>query len=135
MNKEQFDKQKIIDLWIAGSDDDFETMVAMLDAKRYSWSLFLGHLVIEKLLKAYFVKINKDYPPYIHNLLKLAIESKIEITDDLKFKLTTISAFNLNARYDDYKRSFQSKCTPEFTFEWIDKIKELRLWILEQTKL
>lgn len=135
MNKEQFDKQKIIDLWIAGSDDDFETMVAMLDAKRYSWSLFLGHLVIEKLLKAYFVKINEDFPPYIHNLLKLAIESKIEITDDLKLKLTTISAFNLNARYDDYKRSFQSKCTPEFTFEWIAKIKELRLWILEQTKL
>lgn len=135
MNKEQFDKQKIIDLWIEGSDDDFETMVAMLDAKRYSWSLFLGHLVIEKLLKAYFVKINEDYPPYIHNLLKLAIESKIEITDDLKYKLTTISAFNLNARYDDYKRSFQSKCTPEFTFEWVVKIKELRLWILEQTKL
>ncbi|MBW8330514.1 MAG: HEPN domain-containing protein [Prolixibacteraceae bacterium] len=135
MNKEQFDKQKIIDLWITGSNDDFETMVAMLDAKRYSWSLFLGHLVIEKLLKAYFVKINEDYPPYIHNLLKLAIESKIEITDDLKFKLTTISAFNLNARYDDYKRSFQSKCTPEYTFEWIDKIKVLRLWILERIKL
>lgn len=135
MNKEQFDKQKIIDLWITGSNDDFETMVAMLDAKRYSWSLFLGHLVIEKLIKAYFVKINEDYPPYIHNLLKLAIESKIEITDDLKFKLTTISAFNLNARYDDYKRSFQSKCTPEYTFEWIDKIKVLRLWILERIKL
>jgi len=135
MNKEQFEIQKIIDLWIVGSDDDFDTMVAMLDAKRYSWSLFLGHLVIEKLLKAYFVRINGDYPPFIHNLLKLAIDSKIEITDDLKYKLTTISAFNLNARYDDYKRSFQSKCTPEFTFEWIVKIKELRLWILEQIKL
>ncbi len=135
MNKEQFDTQKIVDLWIAGSDDDFETMIAMLDAKRFSWSLFLGHLVIEKLLKAYFVKINEDYPPYVHNLLKLAIDSKIEITDDLKYKLTTISAFNLNARYDDYKRSFQSKCTPEFTFGWIATIKELRLWILEQIKL
>lgn len=117
MKEEQFDTQKIINFWIAGSDDDFETMLAMLDAKKFSWSLFLGHLVIEKLLKAYFVKINKEFPPYVHNLLRLAIDSKIEITEDLKYKLTTISAFNLNARYDDYKRSFQAKCTPEFTFE------------------
>lgn len=134
MKEEQFDTQKIINFWIAGSDDDFETMLAMLDAKKFSWSLFLGHLVIEKLLKAYFVKINKEFPPYVHNLLRLAIDSKIEITEDLKYKLTTISAFNLNARYDDYKRSFQAKCTPEFTFEWIANIKDLRLWILEQIR-
>ena len=135
MNIERFDTKKIIELWIVASDDDFDTMLAMLDAKRFTWSLFLGHLVIEKLLKAYFVKINEDYPPYVHNLLKLAIDSKIEITDDLKYKLTTISAFNINARYDDYKRSFQIKCTAEFTLEWIEKVKELRLWILEQIKL
>ncbi len=134
MNKEQFDKQKIIDHWIVSSEDDFITMMAMLDSKRYSWSLFIGHLVIEKLLKAYFVKINEDYPPFVHNLLRLAIDSQIEITGDLKYKLTTISAFNLNVRYEDYKRSFQMRCTPEFTLEWIDKIKEFRLWILEQIK-
>lgn len=134
MNKVRLDKQKIIEHWIISSEEDFDTMIAMLDAKRYSWSLFLGHLVIEKLLKAYFVKINEDYPPFLHNLLRLAIDSKIEITNDLKNKLTIISAFNINARYDDYKKSFQSKCTPEFTFEWVDKIKELRLWIIEQIR-
>lgn len=45
-----------------------------------------------------------------------------------------ISAFNINARYDDYKNSFQKKCTPEFTFDWVDKIKELRVWIKKQIK-
>ena len=49
MSKEHFDKQKIIDHWHTSSDDDFDTMIAMYDAQRYSWSLFLGHLVIEKL--------------------------------------------------------------------------------------
>lgn len=106
MNKVKLDKQKIINHWIVNSDDDFDTMIALFNAKRYSWSLFLGHLVIEKLLKAYFVKVNLDYPPYVHNLLRLAKESKMDITDDLKYKLTTISAFNINARYDDYKNSF-----------------------------
>jgi hypothetical protein len=47
------------------------------------------------------------YPPYIHNLLKLAYLSGIDITEDIKLKFTTISAFNLNARYDDYKKAFK----------------------------
>ena len=134
MDKEQFDKQKIIDHWVIGSDDDHDTMIAMYDTHRYSWSLFLGHLTIEKLLKAYFVKVKKDYPPFTHNLLKLAKDSGLELSDELKINLTTITAFNLNTRYDDYKRSFQKKCTPTFTLDWVNKIIKLRLWIKEQIK-
>ncbi|MBU4443949.1 MAG: HEPN domain-containing protein [Candidatus Marinimicrobia bacterium] len=134
MNKKQFDKQKLIDFWIVGADDDYDTMIAMFDTKRYSWALFVGHLMIEKLLKAYFVKINENYPPFTHNLLKLAKDTNLPLTDELKLQLTTITAFNLNTRYDDYKRSFQKKCTPDFTNEWIEKIKELKLWIREQIK-
>jgi hypothetical protein len=47
MDKQEFDTNRIIDFWITGSDDDFETMQAMYDTKRYSWSLFLGHIMIE----------------------------------------------------------------------------------------
>ena len=50
MDKQQFDKEKIINHWVKNADDDYDTMIAMFDSKRYSWSLFLGHLVIEKLL-------------------------------------------------------------------------------------
>jgi len=70
MNKTEFDKQKIIDFWVTGSDDDYDTMIALHDKQRYSWSLFLGHLTLEKLLKAYYVKVKENYPPFTHNLLK-----------------------------------------------------------------
>jgi len=53
MNKEQFNKQKVIDYWIVNSTDDYDTMMAMFDTKRYSWSLFIGHLMIEKLLRGW----------------------------------------------------------------------------------
>ena len=33
------------------SDDDFKTMLVLYDSKSYSWSLFLGHISIEKLLR------------------------------------------------------------------------------------
>jgi len=85
--------------------------------------------MIEKLLKAYFVKVKSDYPPFIHNLLRLAEKADLELTDDRMEQLVTITAFNINARYDDYKMSFKKQCTPEYTAEWIDKLKELRLWI------
>jgi len=129
MDNKDFNKDKLIEYWIAGSDDDYETMIAMFDSKKYSWSLFIGHLMIEKLLKAYYVNVKSDYPPFIHNLLRLAEKAELHLTDDMKKQLVTITAFNINTRYDDYKMSFKKQCTAEFTIEWIDKLKELRQWI------
>jgi HEPN domain-containing protein len=129
MERTDFNKDKLIKYWIEGSDEDFETMNTMFISKRFSWSLFIGHLMMEKLLKAYFVKVNSDYPPYIHNLLRLAEKTDLEISDERRKQLITISAFNINARYDDYKMSFKTMCTPEFTNEWINNLTELRSWI------
>ncbi len=122
-------KGKLIDYWIDGADDDFDTMIAMFDAKRYNWSLFIGHLMIEKLLKAYFIQEKSEHPPLIHNLLRLAEKSDLKLTEDEKEKLVTITAFNINARYDDYKMSFKKRCTPDYSKEWFEKIKELGKWI------
>lgn len=129
MDNKDINKDKLIKYWIDGSDDDFETMIAMFDSKRFCWSLFIGHLMIEKLLKAYYVKVKSDYPPFIHNLLRLAEKAELKLSEDKKEQLVTITAFNINARYDDYKMSFKKQCTPEFTSEWVDKLNELRPWI------
>ncbi len=39
--------------------------------------------------------------------------------EDKKDILDTISAFNLRARYDDYKMEFHKKCSKDFTEERI----------------
>jgi HEPN domain-containing protein len=106
----------------------------MFDSKRYSWSLFIGHLMIEKLLKAYFVKVKNDYPPYIHNLLRLAEMAGLNLNEEQAGQFAVITSFNINARYDDYKQSFRRLCTPEFTLEWMNKISNLRIWMLQQLK-
>ena len=61
--------------------------------------------------------------------MRLAEKAGLSLTDDLKMQLVTFTAFNINARYDDYKMSFKKQCTTEFTVKWIDKLKELRSWI------
>jgi HEPN domain-containing protein len=129
MERKEFDRDKLILYWVDSSDDDFDIMIAMFEAKRFSWALFVGLLMIEKLLKALYAGTNNDYPPYIHNLLRLAEKCKLDLTEDQKIFFLTVTAFNINARYDDYKMSFQRKCTPEFTSAWIENLKIYRLWI------
>lgn len=131
MANADFNQDKIVKYWIESSDDDFDTMIAMFDTRRFSWSMFIGHLMIEKLLKALFVKSNNAYPPYIHNLLRLAEKCNLNLNEEQKLFFATVTAFNINARYDDYKMSFQKTCTPEFSSIWIEKIKTYRSWIKE----
>ena len=129
MEQKDFNKDKLIRYWTDSSDDDFDTMIAMFEKNKFNWSLFVGHLMIEKLLKALYVKINNDYPPFFHNLLRLAEKCNLEINEEQKLFLITVTAFNINARYDDYKMSFQKKCTQEFTSQWIENLKNNRQWI------
>ena len=106
-------------------------MLTMKKEKRNTWCLFIGHLVIEKLLKALYAKNNKEAPhaPKTHDLLYLAEKMNLEVTEKQASSLVEITKFNLNTRYDDYKREFYNKCTDEYTEEQINKIKEIKAWL------
>jgi HEPN domain-containing protein len=82
MMQKGFNKDKLVKYWTDGSDDDFDTMNAMFECKKFNWSLFVGHLMIEKLLKALYVNRKNDYPPYIHNLLRLAENCDLDLNDE-----------------------------------------------------
>ncbi|MBF9252388.1 HEPN domain-containing protein [Pontibacter sp. 172403-2] len=129
---DNIDIDKIFRHWIDSSDKDCETMMHMYESKDYNWSLFIGHIVIEKLIKASIVKARSDHAPFTHGLTKLASLSDLEFSDEQLDWLDTITAFNINARYDSYKQAFYKKCTPEYTKEWIDKILNLRSWIKDR---
>lgn len=104
----------------------------MYKSKDYSWSLFVGHLVIEKLLKACYTKQFEKHPPMIHNLLRLSDMLSFDLSEAQKDNLVEITTFNISARYDDVKIAFHKKCTKIFTKKWIDEIKAFRKWIKEQ---
>ncbi len=121
-----------IKYWIDSSDDDFQAMIHLFEKGDNTWSLFIGHLILEKLLKAWYVKNTSNMPPFIHDLVRLAEKGNLSLDDNQKDILDTISAFNIRGRYDDYKREFHKKCTNSFTKEWVDNIKEFREWIKRQ---
>jgi len=127
-----FDREKLIRYWINSSDKDDKTMMDLFATKNYHWALFIGHLVIEKLLKALFIKQMNEMPPVIHDLRRIAEKAEIVVDEEHKMILDTITRFNINARYDDYKETFYALCSKEFTTEWMGKIEEIRKWIKKQ---
>ena len=129
MGNKEIDIENLIKHWIDSSDKDYETMVDMYKTKHYNWSLFLGHLVIEKLSKAVYVKNKKKFPPMIHDLRRIHEKADISLSEEQIIIFDTISRFNINARYDDYKQAFYKLCTKEFTIKWISEIKNIREWI------
>lgn len=125
------DNINLMEYWLNSADRDYETMKIMYENKRNTWSLFLGHLVIEKLLKGLYAKNNKENPYTIksHNLLTLAEKCDLELTDEQLERLQIITQFNISARYDDYKESFYQKCTDEYTAKQVKNIEEVYVWL------
>ena len=124
----------LMEYWFKSADEDYDTMLYMRAGKKNTWCLFMGHLVIEKLLKGLYAKNNPDDPiaPKIHNLILLSQKANLEVPTEIREKIQTINTFNISARYDDYKKSFDRKCTDDYTSEQVKNIEEVRKWLKEQ---
>ncbi len=77
-------REELVAYWTVSAQDDLEVMESLFEKGHYVWSLFLGHLVLEKQLKAFYVHQIGSDTPYSHNLLKLARESGLQLDDSQK---------------------------------------------------
>ena len=119
------DIKKNIDYWVKSAEHDLLTAKSMYKTKHYDWCLFLAHLILEKILKSYFVNDNKNFPPKTHDLLLLAKRIQYSFTEEQLIVLENANNFNLEARYPDEKLSFYQTCTKEYTELHFFKILEL----------
>ena len=132
MNNQIENSEDIVKHWLQSAERNYITMNNLLNSKDNSWALFMGHLVIEKTLKAIYVNKFEKHPIFTHDLLRLASKANITVSDEYEEWLDKVTTFNLNARYENYKQDFYKLCTKEFTNNWINKIKELRQWLINQ---
>ncbi len=121
-------QKEIVDYWVTEADESLNVAQHLFEKEDFSYSLFFGHLAVEKIIKALIVKSNLEVPRS-HNLLRLAKEAQIEISEQNKASLIRITAFNLESRYPDYKKEFRKKCTQQFTQMELEKIKKVFIWL------
>jgi len=115
--------------WVIEAKEAIQVADHLMEKGDYSYALFFGHLAIEKLLKALYVAKQKNHAPPIHNLLRLARSTGITVPSDKIDALIEISAFNIEARYPDFKRAFRKKCNAEYAGKQISVIKGIYQWI------
>lgn len=124
------DKKQHIVYWINSAEHDLETAESLFSAAKYDWCLFLGHLVLEKALKASWVyHYGDELPPRTHNLVQLIRSTSLPADEELIFWLDQVNDFHLEVRYPDFKNAFYKRCTPEFAEGHLSKIKETFSWI------
>jgi len=122
--------QDHVNYWLDSAHNDLGAAEQLFLSAKYDWCLFIGHLVIEKTLKAYFVYQNDSkIPPKIHNLLKLAEVANLPLTEDQQLFLDEVNDFNLEVRYPEYRSEFYKLCTKEFAQGYFNRIKEFAAWL------
>jgi HEPN domain-containing protein len=92
-----------INYWITTAEYDLPVAEHLFESGYYVWCLFIGHLVLEKILKAHYVKDTGDTPPKIHDLVKLAERTKLNLKRDQIEFLVKANNYNLESRYPDFK--------------------------------
>ena len=124
----------LMNYWFESSDNDYDTMKVLYENHKNTWCLFLGHLVIEKLLKGLYARNNPENPisPKVHNLILLSQKANLKVPNEIREKIQIINTFNISSRYDDYKKSFAEKCTDEYTSIQIKNIEEVQKWLKNQ---
>ena len=126
-------KNKIgVQYWLESSEDDWKVANHLFEKGDYSYSLFFGHLTIEKILKAIYVNKRGEIPPYTHGLVYLAEKVSLTLSESQLELFETITDFNMEARYPDEKFSFKKRCTKDFTERYLIKIEEIKRWLLRQ---
>ena len=130
-------RKQHVDYWLKSASESLKDMRSAIKNKRRTNAMFCGHLAVEKMLKALCavrnVSINRE-----HKLLILAKDSGYikQLSPIEQQELLTITSFNIEARYDDYKRRFFAICTPYYVDIWSKKIsrwhKNIKTIVLQE---
>ena len=127
------EKSELIQFWLDSAAQDLIVCESLFEKKHFDWCLFIGHLVLEKVLKALWIKAH--YPelhPRIHNLAKLAERIPLQLSDEQRDFLLKVNMFYLQGRYPEERAEFYKVCTPEFALENFEAMKRFYQWLRTQ---
>lgn len=125
-------KEDHIHYWKANASLDWKRVNILFKNKDYVFALFCVHLTLEKLIKAYWVKDNKEnIPPKIHNLVTLCDKTKLELPEEMRSLFEKINSFQLEGRYPDYQNKIYKLMDKKTTSIIISEVNISRKWLLK----
>jgi HEPN domain-containing protein len=127
-------QQERISYWLDIAQYDLETAEAMLKTQRLLYVGFMCHQVIEKTLKACYVRSLNATPPRHHNLAFFAKESGIlqKLSEEQKTFIALLTPLNVESRYPTYKDNVFQTLTEERCRLLLQQTKEFFQWLRNQ---
>jgi HEPN domain-containing protein len=120
--------------WTELSDYDVETAEVMLKNKRYLYVGFMCHQTIEKIFKAYFVRLKNETAPYTHALSYLAKKGEFYdlFSEEQRDFIDMLEPLNIETRYPSYKERLFRSLTDAKCTEILNNTKQLQQWIKQK---
>jgi HEPN domain-containing protein len=116
-------KQEHIEYWLRIAEKDKDMMAYLAEGKRFVQAIFFGHLYLEKIAKALWIKTNvENTPPKTHNLLKLVKESNVDLSPEDQTFLIKLNQYQIESRYPDDIDKLYSITDKQLTEDYFNKI-------------
>ncbi|MBF0098798.1 MAG: HEPN domain-containing protein [Magnetococcales bacterium] len=112
--------------WRQGSDEDLEAAELMIQAGKLRHGLFFLHLSVEKIIKAHLWRVTGDYPPKIHNLIRLLQLAQLSLERSQSELLTRLNRYCLEGRYAE---EVATPPEPELAREILQQTREVQEWL------
>lgn len=119
-------------LWSEKSKESLEDAIYSLKNHRYGLTAFCCQQALEKILKAAIVKLKKQRPRKIHDLLPLQKDSGLKLSEEHIEQIAKISKFYFLVRYPDISKKFFT--TPQTAKETLKQTQKVFKWIENKLK-
>lgn len=115
-----------VEHWKRGSDEDLEAAEIMIQAGKLRHGLFFLHLSVEKIIKAHVWRVTGDYPPKIHNLVRLQQLANLSLDRARNELLTRLNRYCLEGRYAE---EVATPPTAQASQELLQQAQEVQRWL------
>jgi len=127
---------KKVQYWLSVAEEDFDVAKYLLIGKKFLYTGFMCHQVIEKALKAVIARdcAGNEIPPKIHDLSKLAVRADLfnHMSEEQKDFIDDLNPLNIEARYPEYKDEVAGSLTKEICENLVNGTEALFCWIKGQ---
>ena len=119
-----------VERWTEQARYDIDTADAMQRSGRYLYVLFCCQQAVEKTIKAIIAKRTNEFPPRIHNLVRLAEVAALELGDERAQLLRELSSYYIQTRYPEEIPALAAKISETQSRQTLEQTEETIQWLL-----
>lgn len=114
--------------WLTQADYDFQTAEYMFNGGRYTYTVFMAHLAIEKALKGIYQKSFGEIPPKTHNLVYFVNKTQVKPPENIGRFLVKLDQASVATRYPEDLAKLQNVYTQPVAKQILSETKEVLEW-------